>query len=191
MLVLVGALVAFDRWPNQAVAEAETVPIAGHGPAAIREAAAPARRLAAADAAAASADASSTRENLSGAAARAGRVESRTAAPQTPQSSAQPDDAVVSALPAPDTAPDQRPSAPAPAAPASDPAAQSSGPTSPITPIIALPPGAIAPNAGGNVTEATGQLGERLDYVSPSLGQTVRGTGSTVDATLQHVLGGR
>src|SRR5215212_8276684 len=46
MLVVVGALVAFDRWPNQAVAEAEAVQIADDGPHAIRDASKP-RALAA------------------------------------------------------------------------------------------------------------------------------------------------
>lgn len=184
MLVLVGALVAFDRWPSHAVAEAETVPIADDGPAAIRRAAAPSHVIAAAAEAAGPTPATSdSADAVGGAAARAGRLESRFAAPSAPRSSARSGaDPVVSALPAPDTA--GEPSAPGagPAAPTADPAQQPSGPAAPL-------PGPIAPTGGDGLSEATGQIGETLSSVSPALGQAVRGTGSTLDATVTGVLG--
>lgn len=187
MLVLVGALVAFDRWPSHAVAEAETVPIADDGPAAIRRAAAPSHVIAAAaEAAGPTPAASGSADAVGGAAARAGRLESRSAAPSAPRSSARSGaDPVVSALPAPDTA--GEPSAPGagPAAPTADPAQQPSGPAAPVIPL----PGPNAPTGGDGLSEATGQIGETLSSVSPALGQAVRGTGSTLDATVTGVLG--
>ena len=185
MLIVVGALVAFDRWPTQAVAEAESVPITGDAanasnqagePRAFTRTGLPARLTAISD--------KRSRAVLRRAAARAGRVES-TVGPAPAVS-----ETIVSDLPAPNTAP----SATAPAAPAqqqaSAPAPQT--PTLPdkTPPAITLPPGSLAPATEDGVADATTQLGDTLGGLSPSLGETVRGTGTTTTGTIHTLLGG-
>src|SRR4051794_18747177 len=113
MLVVVGALVAFDRWPSQAVAEAESVPVAGDGARAGHPAVAPPElersgRAARLEAAALR----RARTDLHAVASRAGRFE-RSVHPAAPAPAvSQP---VISDLPAPTS---EAPAAPAPAQPA-------------------------------------------------------------------------
>jgi hypothetical protein len=189
MLIVVGALVAFDRWPTQAVAEAESVPITGDAanasnqagePRSFTRTGLPARLTAISD--------KRSRAVLRRAAARAGRVES-TVGPAPAVS-----ETIVSDLPAPNTAP----SATAPAAPAQQqasapaPAPAPQTPTLPdkTPPAITLPPGSLAPATEDGVADATTQLGDTLGGLSPSLGETVRGTGTTTTGTIHTLLGG-
>jgi hypothetical protein len=169
MLTIVGALVAFDRWPSHAVAEAETVPIAADSTDAIGRAVA-----------------------VRGTAARAGRVE-RNVATAAPTPSGPVADPVVSQLPAPDTASDA-PAASSPAesgAPAANAAGQDAiGGGSPSPPPVTLPPSMLDPSRGDGVTQVTSPLAERFAAVSPALGQTVRGTGTTTEGAVRTLLSG-
>lgn len=184
MLIVVGALVAFDRWPNQAVAEAEAVPIASDGSDAIRRAAEP-RELGAALPIARTSVLSASRVDavLRKSAARAGRIDSQTSraaarATSTPTVS----DPIVSDLPAPDSTS----AAPAPAQAAPAPAAQAPAPSP--APAI-LPPGTVTPNAGDSLDGVSGSVADTVGGLNPGLGQTVRGTASTTSATLDGLLG--
>jgi hypothetical protein len=186
MLIVVGALVAFDRWPSQAVAEAESVPVTGDAANASNRASEPrsftrtgvrARLTAISE--------KRSRAVLRQAAARAGRVES-TVGPAPAVS-----EMIVSDLPAPNT----DPSAPAPAAPAqqqaSAPAPQTPAPPDTTAPALPLPPGSIAPATEDGLADATTQLGDTLGGLNSSLGETVRGTGTTTTGTIHTLLGGK
>lgn len=175
MLIVVGALVAFDRWPSQAVAEAESVPVTGDGVGAAhgsgesrafvgtalstRSTAMSGKRYAAA---------------LRRAAVRAGHVDATTAPAPAPAVQ----EPIVSDLPAPDSAP----STPAPAAPA--PQQQTPAPKPPEP---AITPGAIAPTAEDTLADTTTGVGDTVGGLSPQLGHTVRGTVGTATGTI-HVL---
>jgi hypothetical protein len=191
MLIVVGALVAFDRWPTQAVAEAESVQIADDGPEAIRRAAAPSTLVASGAQAAPAALGESARPSsdlLRGAATRAGRVErSGGSAERSP--AARVDDPVVSDLPAPDSTADV-PAAQSPAPEEASPQGTGS-PGGSASPVLTLPPTPIAPSGGDGLAEVTTQLGDGVGYLSPHLGQTVRGTGATVNGALNQILGTR
>ena len=188
MLIVVGALVAFDRWPTLATAEAESVQIADEGTEVIRRAAKP-RALARSGAtapAATGAFARASSDALRAAAARAGRVE-RAIRSAEPGSSARVKDPVVSDLPAPDSAAD---------VPAQSPAAAPDGTSAPGTgtpggagsPVLTLPPAPVNPTGGDGLGEVTTQLGDGVSQLSPQLGQTVRGTGTTVTGTIDQLL---
>src|SRR5829696_2914001 len=128
MLIVVGALVAFDRWPSQAIAEAESVPVTDAGANVSHRAVAP-RSFARTGLSARLTAISEKRSRavLRQAAARAGRVGS-TAGPAPAAVLSEP---IVSDLPAPSA----DPGAPAPAAPAQQQAAQAPAPASaPQTP---------------------------------------------------------
>ena len=191
MLVVVGALVAFDRWPTQATAEAESVQIADDGPAVIRRAAQPrALALAAAVPAAEGKSAARTSSDaLRGAAARAGRVERAGGATER-SPAARVKDPVVSGLPAPDSTSE----APAPQSPATAPAPGETsgqgagGPGGTTPPVLTLPPTPSSPSGGDGLAEVTTQLGDGVGYLSPQLGQTVRGTGPTITGALDQIL---
>src|SRR4051812_41570597 len=132
MLIVVGALGAFDRWPSQAVAEAESVPVAPGSTGATHRYR-QTQPLAGSAARAARHRAASyqpSRASLLAAATRAGRFE-RSTRPAAPASTAvsQP---VISDLPAPTSAP-EAPARPAPAQPAPEP------PVAPRTPVTTPP----------------------------------------------------
>jgi hypothetical protein len=181
MLIVVGALVAFDRWPTQAIAEAESVPVARTPADRVR--ATEARRDATADRGARRATARSlirSRGRLDLAAAQAGTVERGV-------HMALVRDPVVSDLPAPDAVRQPAPTTqPAPAAASSTPSA----PESPKPPQIKLPQTPAEPTAAGSLAELTGSLGDTVDPFSPELGQTVRSTGGMTRQTLHALLGG-
>jgi hypothetical protein len=184
MLTIVGALVAFDRWPTHAIAEAETVPIARDstdaiGRAAVAHAARPTSAL--------RLDAYRVRA-IRGVARRAGGVDQRAGAALAPGSRAA--DPVISDLPAPDTATAPPAGSSAPATPASSSNGPAPTPGAPDRPPLPLPSGNLAPTAGDGVAQLTGTLGDTVTSVSPSLGQTVRGTGATVNAATREALGG-
>jgi len=184
MLIVVGALVAFDRWPSQAVAEAESVPVTGDAANASNRAGE--RRSFARTSLPAGLTAISEKRSravLARAAARAGRVESTAPAPAVSET-------IVSDLPAPNT----DPSAPAPAAPAQQqaPAAVPQTPQPPDTPppAVTVPPGSLAPATEDGLADATTQVGDAVGGLSPSLGDAVRGTGATTTGTIDTLLGG-
>jgi hypothetical protein len=188
MLIVVGALVAFDRWPNQAVAEAEAVQIADDGPHAIRAASAAKPRALAATGngrRASRLSASRSATILRDAAARAGRVEQGSRAATRAAPSGRVADPIVSDLPAPDTAPDAS-AAPAPASAAGTPTA----PDAAKAPAIQLPsPGSITSTAGDGLTDLTTGVGGTVGTLSPQLGDAVTGTGSATSQTLGALLG--
>jgi len=191
MLILVGALLAFDRWPTHAVAEAETVPIADDGPRAIRRAA-PAATKVAADPAPSARAARLTRasQKLVSAAARAGRVESHAAGTAPAQTVRDP---VVSSLPAPESAPQPTVAQQEPAAqpaPSSDSPAPAPAPVGSVAPGLPIPPGTLDPSNGDVVGDTTSEVSGAVGQLSPSLGQTVRDTGTTVDQTIGGLLDG-
>jgi hypothetical protein len=186
MLIVVGALVAFDRWPTQAIAEAESVPVTGG--ATVSHRARPPVTIGRARLTAISE--ARSRAVLRRAAARAGRVGHATVPAPAPAVS----EPIVSDLPAPNTAP----STPAPAAPAQQqqapapaPAPEPQTPEPPAVPVIPIPPGSLAPAAEDTLTGATTGLGDVVGGLSPALGQTVRGTGSTATGTIHTLLGGK
>src|SRR4051812_1923549 len=186
MLIVVGALVAFDRWPTQAVAEAESVPVTGDGVGAghqsgesrafvrtgpfARSSAVSAKRSAAA---------------LRRMAARAGRVDATSSIPAPAAEVIH--EPIVSDLPAPDSAP----STPAPAAPAPQQQAPASPPAAPVpdTKPPAIGPGELAPAAEATLARTTTGLGDTAGGLSPSLGNAIRGTGTTATGTIHVLLG--
>jgi hypothetical protein len=183
MLIVVGALVAFDRWPTQAIAEAESVPVTPGDATRVSETA-DRRTAAAADRGAHRAGVRSlaqVRGVLGQVAAQAGTVgRSAHVAPVVR-------DPVVSDLPAPDATADTAPTAPSTAAAQPAPATPSApSPQSPKTPDINLPQAA----ATESLAEVTGSLGDTAGTLSPELGQTVRSTGGTTTQTLHVLLGG-
>ena len=184
MLVVVGALVAFDRWPSQAVAEAESVPVTRDAVHATRPAGEP-RSFARTGPSARSTAISEKRSRaaLRQAAARAGGVDA-TGGPAIHEP-------IVSDLPAPNSAP----AAPAPAAPqhqaaapAPDPAPQVPARPDPTVPAIA--PGSLAPTAEDTLADATTSLGDTVGGLSPALGEAVGGTGTTTAGTIETLLAG-
>ena len=188
ILVVVGALVAFDRWPNQAAAETETVPITDTTPRAVRPAD-PARVLAGAERRAA------TRALAGSHSARALRAASRRAAAGanlgragTGSGSATAgatSGAVISDLPAPDTAPAQSGSPAQATAPgAGSSSSPGSGPLGGGGSPLPLPPTPIAQTGGDALSALTDQVGGTVMPVSPSLAESVRGTGPLVEGLL-------
>ena len=189
MLTIVGALLAFDSWPNHAIAEAESVPIADDGPEAIRRAADPGPAAGMPSAATRAAALARSTDVMHALAARAGRFESRSGSEPSGSSPGERGQ-VVSALPAPDAAPgapagqQSSAGAPAPSAGVGD-----TG-RAPIDPgVIPLPPGGIDPNGGDVVADTTGTVGDAIGQLSPEIGQTVRGSGGVVDATIDGLTG--
>ena len=190
MLIVVGALVAFDRWPSHAVAEAEAVPIASDGPDAIRRAAepgvlAPSRGATAAPVV----SAAGSNDVLGDAAERAGHVEQSTT-PAAPVAAPAVQDPVVSDLPAPDAAPESPAPAPPARAPASTEPEAVPEPGEATMPAIELPPGPVDPTGGDGLAEATSGLGDTVGGLSPDLGQVVRGTSSEATGTIDTLLAG-
>jgi hypothetical protein len=186
MLVVVGALVAFDRWPTQAIAEAESVPIARDGADSSRASTASRTLEPSRVALANPVPATRSRAVLQGAAARAGSTSTEAPASAPGARAPAASDPVVSDLPAPDSEPGGPAQQPAPAA-ASTPQVPSS--PDPRPPVIELPPGSLEPTAGDGLTDATTSLGDSIGGFSPTLGETVRGTGATVTGSVQTLLG--
>jgi hypothetical protein len=191
MLIVVGALVAFDRWPSQAVAEAESVPVTRDGVNASHQSG-ESRAFARSGPSVRTSAISEKRSAavLRRAAARAGKVDAAAApAPAAPAVH----EPIVSDLPAPDSAP----STPAPAAPA--PAAQQQAPEpasapAPTPPEATLPvitPGELTPTTEHTLDDATAGLGDTVSALSPALGHTIRGTGTTATGTIHVLLGGK
>jgi hypothetical protein len=190
MLIVVGALMAFDRWPTQAVAEAESVPVATGGADERTTAANSETRATATERGAARATKSSSarsRAALRGAAARAARVGAQTR-DATPAPAGTTRDPVVSALPAPDTAPDAPAAAQSPAAAPAQGQASQPDVATPRPPVIQLPPSPVDPTAVDGLDGATTHLGDTVSVVSPQLGQTVSGTGTSVTGTITQLL---
>jgi hypothetical protein len=186
MLIVVGALVAFDRWPSQAVAEAESVPVTRDGVNASHQSG-ESRAFARSGPSARSTAISEKRSDavLRRAAARAGKVDAIATATPAPAAPAV-HEPIVSDLPAPDSAP----TTPAPAAPAPQPAAapaQAPKPPEATPPVIT--PGELAPTAEDTLADATGGLGDSVGGLSPTLGHTVRGTVTTANGTIHVLLG--
>jgi hypothetical protein len=187
LLAVVGTVLAFDRWPdNAAAADTQVVPIAG---AAVRGAGSDAPRGQAARATAARAAGDTTvRAATSGAAPRAtaGVAAVQVVRESDSLTAARPADPVVSDLPAPDSAPTAG-AAPAPAQAATAPTPEEPVPE-PEPPQLPLPGGDVLPlpsDAGGGLSGVTQPLADSLGQVSPALGHTVQYTGATVDGLVQ------
>lgn len=179
MLIVVGALVAFDRWPSQAVAEAESVPVTGDGVGAAHGSG-ESRAFASTGPSVRSTAMSASRSAavLRRAAARAGHVDA-TIAPAPAASVHEP---IVSDLPAPDS----DPSTPAPAAQQP----QAAAPAAPKPPEPAITPGSLAPTAEGTLGDTATGVGDTVGGLSPDLGHTVRGTITTGTGAIHAVLTG-
>jgi hypothetical protein len=184
MLIVVGALVAFDRWPSQAVAEAESVPVTRDGVNASHQSG-ESRAFARTGPSVRSTAISEKRSAavLRRAAARAGKVDATAAPGPTAPAIHEP---IVSDLPAPDS----DPSTPAPQQQAPAPApAQAPKPPEATPPVIT--PGSLAPTAEHTLADATAGLGDTVGGLSPALGHTIRGTGTTATGTIHVLLGGK
>ena len=186
LLAVVGALVAFDRWPNQAAADPLTVQVAREAPDTVRRSA---DRHSVSQSAALPAR---VREGLRSdaalrqVAARAGRVERRAGGAGAGDSRSTASHSVLSGYQAPDTVPG---SAAAGSLAAGGGATGGSAPN-PSTGVLPQLPGSLAPSEGGAVTGTTDAVGDTAEGLSPSLGETVRDTGTVVDGTTSAILGG-
>jgi hypothetical protein len=100
-------------------------------------------------------------------------------------------DPVVSDLPAPDSTPDAPAAAQSPAtapAPSGPDQQGTDGPADSATPVLTLPPTPINPSGGDGLAQVTTHIGDRVGYLSPQLGQTVRGTGTTLTGALNQII---
>jgi hypothetical protein len=188
MLAVVGAFVAFDRWPNQAVAEPVPMQLAPDAPSGSRPSLSSSAVRSSAGAAAVTTAAAriESAAALRQVAADAGRTSSGAASPRAAM--VEGDHRVVSQLPAPDT--DPNPPA-APSAPATAPVAAgavTADPSGGNAPHLPLPPSAVEPTEGGALTDVTGGVGDSVGGLSPELGTTVRSTGSAADGTVRAVI---
>ncbi len=189
LLAVVGALVAFDRWPNQASADPLTVQVAREAPDTVR------RSAAGHSAARGAALPARVREGLRSdaalrqVAARAGRVERRAGGTGDSRSTAS--HSVLSGYQAPDSVPGSAATgslvADGGATGGSVPGAAAPDPPTGVLPQL---PGALAPSEGGAVTGTTDAVAGTVEGLSPSVGETVRDTGTIVDGTASALLGG-
>ena len=183
LLAVVGAMLAFDRWPDNAAAETDVVAIAAAETA--TELTSPSRERAvraSADRRSAATD-RRTRARFPRVAARAASVQVAADSDSLTKASP-PSDPVVTELPAPDAA-DGSPSvsAPAPgdAAPTPDAPAQPRLPT----------PDEILPDPDEEtvgLSVVTAPVSESLTPLSPELGTAVRRTGDGIDGTLSGLV---
>lgn len=188
LLVVVGALVAFDRWPSQAAAQPpETIALSGDdggpGAEAGRVGAGVVRSLSGPDLRGAGAVAALPRV---GRAAAAAGGENRVAGGSSAMTPVH--DPVVSGLPAPDTAPGGSGSAAGPGTGVT-PAPRAPAPAAPSLPLPdtgavtgLIPGGAPVAGDGTPVSGAIGTVGDAVTAVSPTLGTTVSGAGKTFDS---------
>ena len=185
LLAVVGAFVAFDRWPDHAAADTQVVPIAGAPPAAEPETA-PARP--AGDRASAA-----QRKRLERALVRAARpgaqvVGVQIAADADSLATAPAADPVVSDLPAPDAAASPAAGRTPPAAPAGP---QPPAPATGARPGLPEMDEVTAALPADGVDGATGPLAGPVGQVSPDLGGTIRTTSGTIESTLTALAEGR
>jgi hypothetical protein len=179
LLVVVGALVAFDRWPGTAAADTETVRIAGA--VSQRDGAGPVRAI----------DRTSATRLAGGVAARSvairtpPRAAARAAALQVAAGSDSlveapaPADPVVSDLPAPQSVPagGPAPASPQPASPDPAPPAEPGVPLADVVEVLPEPPSG---GTGDQVTEVTDPVADSVAPLSPALGGTVERTTGTL-----------
>jgi hypothetical protein len=189
ILTIVGAFVAFDRWPNQAVAEPTTVQVGVQGPRGVVESAARAvdrTTVGGTTVAARTVTFRAPAAALRRVAREAGSMGGIADAARRAEAPA--GDPVVSDLPAPDTAP---------AATATTPGSTTGAPVGPVAPSPAesaphlpLSPEGIEPAGDGHLSELTAGLSDTIGGLSPTLGAATRSTSSEVDRSTTVLLGG-
>jgi len=195
LLAVVGAMLAFDRWPDNAAAETDVVAITADGPASERTLQTHERT----SASRASADRRTGTAGDRGRAADTG-VPSSVARAASVQVAADSDplvktpppaDPVVTELPAPDSVDDTRPvTAPAPSPGTGTPAPDAPSPDKPSQPELPTPD-EILPDPNDEavgLSAVTAPLAESLSPLSPVLGHTVRHTGEGLDGTLSGLV---
>jgi hypothetical protein len=191
LLAVVGAMLAFDAWPDNAAAETDVVAI--HPADRMAESGAGTSEQASTARAADDRRSTSAGDRVRAADTRLPKDAARAASVQVAADSdalvkdPPPADPVVTELPAPDSADGSRPvTAPAPSP--STPAPEAPAPEAPKH----LPtPGEVLPDANDEavgLTAVTAPIADSLSPVSPLVGITVRGSGERIDGTLAGVV---
>ena len=187
LLAVVGAMLAFDRWPDNAVAETDVVAITAEGLTSERTAQAHERTsTSSADRRAGSAGdrGRAADTDVPRGAARAASVQVA-AGSDSVVKTPPPADPVITELPAPDSGENSGPvSAPAPSPPGPD------APDTPTQPELPTPDELLPdPNDEDvGLSAVTAPLAESVSPVSPALSHTVRHAGDGLDGTLSGLV---
>ena len=191
LLAVVGAMLAFDRWPDNAAAETDVVAITSDGRASERTLGTHASTFAAGGSADRRAGSAGDRGRAAG--ARIPRSVARAASVQVGADSdsvvktPRPADPVVTGLPAPDSVDDNGPvTAPSPGTGTPTP----DTPGKPAQPDLPTP-GELLPDPNEEavgLSAVTAPVSESLSPVSPALGNTVGRTGEQLDGALSGLV---